>query len=254
MEGFGPRSYRDTMGSSRFSPTIISIEETDLWVGIDHASYRRIDQRELTAVIHKEVLSLREAIVSYDATHSGFITSLKPILSDENAPDIIKEMIDATMIAGIGPMGAVAGTVSERVGTYLKEYFSIGEIAVENGGDIFVDIRSDLVLKIFAGGSPLSGKLGMTLSAELSPMGVCTSAGTVGPSLSLGRADAVMIACRNTSLADAYATAFGNLIKSKDDVDSVIDSIRTIDAVLAAVIIKDDKAGICGRCEVNVYR
>ncbi len=242
------------MGARRFTPTVVSVEQTDLWIGIDHESFSRIDPDELTEVIRKEIIRLREAIITYEITHKGFIASLLPESPDDMAPKVIQEMIIATKIAGIGPMGAVAGTISERIGTHVKEHFYIEEIAVENGGDIYVDIKDDLVLKIFAGASPLSDKLGITIPVELSPLGICTSAGTVGPSLSLGSADAVMIACRDTALADAYATAFGNLIKTKDDVDSVIDTIRSIDAVLAAVIIKDDKAGICGRCEVKIYR
>jgi ApbE superfamily uncharacterized protein (UPF0280 family) len=163
-------------------------------------------------------------------------------------------MIDAGIRAGIGPMGAVAGTLAYYVGRRILSEFPVREVVVENGGDIFLQTEEDLNLQIFAGESPLSNRLGITVPYASTPLGVCTSAGTVGPSLSLGRADAVMIACRDVSLADAYATAYGNMVKQREDVDRVIAAVQDNDDILSAVIIKDDKAGVCGRFEVYVYR
>ena len=47
------------------------------------------------------------------------------------------------------------------------------------------------------------------------PMGICTSSGTVGHSLSFGKADAVCVKAKSVSLADAAATAIGNMVKSQ---------------------------------------
>ncbi len=254
MEGYGPRIYREAMGGGRFASIIVSVGQTDLWIGIDAGSFGDLDAGELEGVTIREIESLQETIRAYEETHGGFIASLVPVPSDDGAPDVVRQLIEAGRTAGIGPMGAVAGTFSELIGRKLQDTFPIREIVVENGGDIYLDIEEDLQLRIFAGSSPLSDKLGVLIPAGESPLGVCTSAGTVGPSLSFGTADAVMIAHRSTAQADAYATAFGNEVHSTGDVDGVIGRIREIDAVVSAVIIKDDKAGICGSCEVKVYR
>ncbi len=254
MEGFGPRSYRDSMGGERFSSFSVSVEESDLWVGIDIESCSRVPTERLVRSVRTEIIQCRRQITDYAEAHRGFLEALRPVPRDPEAGELISSMIDAGIRAGIGPMGAVAGTLAYYVGRRILSEFPVREVVVENGGDIFLQTEEDLNLQIFAGESPLSNKLGITVPYTSTPLGVCTSAGTVGPSLSLGRADAVMIACRDVSLADAYATAYGNMVKRREDVDRVIAVVQDNDDILSAVIIKDDKAGICGRFEVHVHR
>ena len=89
-----------------------------------------------------------------------------------------------------------------------------------------ITLQNPLIMSIFAGESPLSGMVGLEITAEQTPLGICTSAGTVGPSTSFGKADAVMIACKETALADAFATGLGNLIKKPADVEKVLKRTR----------------------------
>ncbi len=35
MEGYGPRIYREAMGGDRFASITVSVDQTDLWIGID---------------------------------------------------------------------------------------------------------------------------------------------------------------------------------------------------------------------------
>lgn len=100
----------------------------------------------------------------------------------------------------------------------LRREYGVGEVVVENGGDIYADVRRPLDVALFAGTSPLSERVGLHLPAGTHPLGICTSSGTVGPSLSFGRADAVMIVCRDVLLADSFATAYANRIRSEADV------------------------------------
>ena len=132
--------------------------------------------------------------------------------------------------------------------------FDIQELVVENGGDIFLKIKRNLLMSVYAGNSPLSEKIGVEIQAVDSPLGVCTSAGTVGPSVSFGKADAVMIICRNTALADAFATGFGNRIKTPEDVQKVTDQTAEFPEILSAVVICGDKIGIRGKYEMKVIR
>ena len=106
---------------------------------------------------------------------------------------------------------------------------------------------------MFAGASPLSEKVGFTLRADHAPLGICTSSGTVGPSLSFGKADAVMIICKNCALADTYATAFANEIKTTDDIAPCIEKIGKTKDILAAICIKDDKIGIHGIFDLKLF-
>ncbi|MBI5124137.1 MAG: UPF0280 family protein, partial [Candidatus Omnitrophica bacterium] len=77
-------------------------------------------------------------------------------------------------------------------------------------------------------------------------LGVCTSSGTVSHSLSFGKADAVSIISDNTALADAAATAAGNLVKNKDDIEKGIERARSIEGVKGVLIIAADRMGSWG--------
>jgi ApbE superfamily uncharacterized protein (UPF0280 family) len=163
-------------------------------------------------------------------------------------------MAEAADRAGVGPMASVAGAFSEAVGKHLLEKFDIQELVVENGGDIFLKIERNLLMSVYAGNSPLSEKIGIEIQALESPLGVCTSAGTVGPSISFGKADAAMIICRNTALADAFATAFGNMVKSPENVQEAINQTEQFPEILSAVIICRDKIGIRGKFDMKLIR
>ena len=100
-------------------------------------------------------------------------------------------MTDAARVKfpGVGPMAAVAGAIAEFVGEELLAYSP--EVIIENGGDIYIKSLKKRVVGIYAGNSPLTGKIGLEIEGKETPIGICTSSGTVGHSLSFGRADAV---------------------------------------------------------------
>ena len=107
---------------------------------------------------------------------------------------------------------------------------------------------------MFAGQSPLSEKVGFTINAGYAPLGICTSSGTVGPSLSFGKADAVMIICKDCALADTYATAFANRIQTVEDIAPCMEEIGKKDEILGAICIKDDKIGIHGIFDLKIWK
>ena len=67
--------------------------------------------------------------------------------------------------------------------------------------------------------------------------GICTSSATVGPSISLGVADAATIVARNPALADAWATAVCNRVTKEDS--SVVDEALLGGSEGVCVIIGD---------------
>jgi ApbE superfamily uncharacterized protein (UPF0280 family) len=145
-------------------------------------------------------------------------------------------------------MAAVAGTVAEYVSRVLLEYST--EIIVENGGDLYLNTDRELTIGIFAGPSPLSEKIGLKIAPQDMPLSLCTSSGTVGPSISFGRADAVTVRAQSAALADAAATAIGNMITQVSDIASGIQAARDIASLDGIVIIKDDQIGAWGDMEL----
>jgi hypothetical protein len=245
---FEPRTYRNSFSKERFQSYVITYKDSDLWIGIDHASFKE----EMAEHALAKLKTIRDELEAYLVEDPFYKKSLKPCPVMETAPGFAKHMGAAAEKAGVGPMAAVAGMFSEIIGQSLLDNFQINELVIENGGDIFLKLQNPLIMSIFAGESDLSGMVGLEITAEQTPLGICTSAGTVGPSRSFGKADAVMIACKETALADAFATAFGNLIKKPADVEKVLRRTEAVPEIIAAVLICEDQIGIRGEFEMKI--
>jgi ApbE superfamily uncharacterized protein (UPF0280 family) len=195
--------------------------------------------------------SLRKArseLRAWMRQHPAFATALEPVPLDAEAPEIVRRMCRAAAAAGVGPMAAVAGAIAEWVGRSLMELSA--EVIVENGGDIFLRSRRGRVVSIFAGESPLSQRVGLLVPARSTPIGVCTSSGTVGPSLSFGVADAAVVASPDTALADAVATACANRVRDDADVRDAVDFARQVQGVVQVVVVKHVTVGAWGQFEL----
>lgn len=250
------RWYRASMGE-RFKSWLVSVKESDLWIGVAPESWRpEMEEEALRAL-----LEAREHIEEYGNTLSAsaaqpqshtleapraFLTSLTPLPDDPLAPPVVRSMLKAGIVAGVGPMAAVAGAVAEHVGRKLVNSFHCKEIIIENGGDLWLSFVQPLDIALFAGTSALSGLVAIELDPSLSPCGLCTSSGTVGPSLSFGYADAAAILCSDAASADAWATATGNMIQTADDIQPVLSSLKNRKEILGVLIVVGDRMGIQG--------
>jgi ApbE superfamily uncharacterized protein (UPF0280 family) len=124
------------------------------------------------------------------------------------------------------------------------------EVIVENGGDVFLKTRQAATVAVFAGASPLSLAVGVRVGGRDRPCGVCTSSGTVGPSLSFGKADAVCVVSDSCALADAAATAIGNRVQSGRDIPGAVEFGRGIRGVAGLAVIVGDRLGAWGEVEI----
>ena len=240
------RSYRSRFSNDERRWFCVKFLESDLWIGVDRGSYRASMEADTYAML----VDLRRQMDAYLLMDQQYKTALTPYDAGLEAPNILKEMSRVSHKTGIGPMSAVAGAVAKKV----AEFLGTQEVIVENGGDIYAQAASDMDISVFSGQSPLSEKIGLHIPAAEFPLGICTSSGTVGPSLSLGRADAVMIVCKDVLLADSYATAMANRIKTVNDLQSVIDRISDIPEILGAIAVKDDRMAITGRFELRLFK
>jgi hypothetical protein len=145
-------------------------------------------------------------------------------------------------------MAAVAGAIAEQVGLALLEESS--EVVVENGGDCFIKVDSPLHVGILAGQSTLSGRVALKIHPENTPVGVCTSSGTVGHSFSLGRADAVTVIAPSTALADALATMACNQVRGENDIRKAITFAQQVEGVLGVIVMVGEKIGAWGDVEL----
>lgn len=234
------RTYRDTLGYKGLYRFTAACQETDLLIFAD---------RLLNRQAHELVVATRACIEGFIRQHPQFATRLTPWPSPEViAPTVVRNMIKAGQLAGVGPMAAVAGAVAEIVGKGLLEQSQ--QVIVENGGDIFLSTTRSVVAGLFAGRSPLSMKIGLRVPGIPAGIGLCTSSATVGHSLSVGTADAVCVLSLSCALADAAATSIGNQIKTPDDLQRAIDFGKRIEGVKGIVIVAGEKIGAWGEVEL----
>jgi ApbE superfamily uncharacterized protein (UPF0280 family) len=239
MSKYQERFYRSKINSPDWISFTIQVKESDLWVRA---------RKDLSAEGYGRVFQYRHALETYIHQNPNFKDSLMPLGLDPLAPSIVQAMLQSGKAAGVGPMAAVAGAIAEFVGNDLLAFSP--DIIIENGGDLFIVCNESLTVGIYAGESPLSGRLGIQLSPSDRPVGLCTSSGTVGHSLSFGRADAVTILSPSAVLSDAVATAVGNRIRTKNDIQTALDWSQQIPDVEGALIICGAQMGVWGKLEL----
>ena len=234
-----PRTYRHWVEGRDLIPFSVVVKETDLYIRASSNLKRKAQ---------KLVLKYRLMLEKYIEQSPTFLTSLEPLPVPKDAPLIVKQMAEAAQKAGVGPMASVAGAIAQFVGSELLG--TSPEIIVENGGDIYLKSIEKRIVGIYAGKSPLTGKIGLEINGPETPLGICTSSGTVGHSLSFGKADAVIALSKSAILADAAATAIGNLINQPNDINRGIEFARGIEGLKGVVIIKDNGIGLWGEVKI----
>jgi len=236
---YEPRFYRLWSTDKDLVSFNVTVKETDLYIRATH---------DLQSETREVVVSERAALEDYIRRHPGFSVAMEPYPVEDEAPGMVREMAEASEKAGVGPMAAVAGAIAERVGRTLLTFSP--EVIVENGGDIFLKSRKKRTVGIYAGESPFADRLAIEIRPSETPLGICTSSGTVGHSLSLGRADAVIVLAPCTALADAAATAIGNLVKEETDITHGLDFAGKIDGLSGIIIIKNKKMALWGQVKI----
>jgi len=231
----------------------VAVGETDLWI---EASW------DCRADVEQLVKYYRRQIKSYIHTHPDLLTTLQPWPVDPQAPEVVARMITAGRQAGVGPMAAVAGAINYCVGVALlngaEEKAAAGEreLLIENGGDLFISGSQPRVVAVYAGDSPFSWRIGVQIQMAAAQqdghqyMGMCTSAGRVGHSFSMGRADAAVILSPDPVLADAVATATANRIQTPRDLQTATEFAASIPQVTGALLICGEKMAVWGELQV----
>lgn len=243
----------------RFFPS--NFHESDLLIGVPHDDFNE----EMLDTAFEELVRLRSILLDFSDKYPLFKTSLEPfrfpasgkesiadndISIHKSVPGEIETMIHCGIKSGTGPMSSVAGMFAERVGMLLVKSYSLKEVVVENGGDLFLTNRSEVVSVIHAGNSLLSDKMAFVIPPG--KWGICTSSGTMGHSFSQGKADAVTVISTSTPLADAWATSLANMVSHQDDIDPVLEKISGVAEISGCAVIVGERIGIRGDFEVKL--
>jgi uncharacterized protein len=188
----------------------------------------------------------RQELEVYVKENPKFFYTLKPYPAPEK-PLVAKLMAQAAQVAGVGPMAAVAGVIADLAVEEMK-YVGCEVAVVEDGGEISATSNVPVDVAVAVGNEPLSRRFGFRLTE--SPIGVATSSGRFSHALSFGDAEAATVFCKNAGLADAVATAVGNVVKGLDAVSGIKAGINrgmSIEGVDGVLIIFKGKVGMAGK-------
>ena len=239
MTKYTERDYRRRAQARELRSFQVAVKETDLWVSAE---------TDLKAETRDLIIRYRHQLERYIESHPLFLSTLQPFPKDRFAPQMVAEMIRMTKGIGVGPMAAVAGALAQYVGKGLLEISD--QVIVENGGDIFLHTKHEVTIAVFAGDSSLSEQIGLKIPSRQMPLGVCSSSGKVGHSLSEGVADAVCVLSTSAILADAAATLLGNRIKGASDLKAFGEWVQEIDGLLGGLAVVGDRMAVWGDIEL----
>ena len=246
---FENRVYRQKL--DKLSSFIVSYKNSDLWIAGDIKD--SFSKEKIQKEILEKIIKERNNLETYIKKNKEFLTSFSPIIYDNFAPRLAKLMMISSIIANVGPMAAVAGAFSFLsalvFAKYSKNYY------IENGSDLYIKSeKKEVRVCLNAGKSIFSEKFSLVIPAKDTPLGISSSSGKFGHSTSLGKADLVCVACKSPILSDAYATALANMVKTKNDIQKVLDFSENESKILSIVVIVEDKIGIRGKFEIMLNK
>jgi ApbE superfamily uncharacterized protein (UPF0280 family) len=197
-------------------------------------------------VVAEEIIRQRRILEDYIRRQPEFLTSFDPIALLPDAPPVAERMAWAARLAGVGPMAAVAGAMAQFA---AEAALAAGapEAIIDNGGDIYIKAFEPVLIGLDAGTAKIGNQLAFLLEPNETPISICSSSGKMGHSTSLGLCDLATIVAKDAALADAAATAAGNLVKKIEHVDPTLARISQIEGVDGVLLVKDDRVGLIGR-------
>ena len=228
---FGPRGHTDAMRHHfEVGETAVTVISDDEYVG----------------TAQQAVFDAREIILRKISEDPFFKTTYDPYPVSKDDDELIQRMCQASVIAGVGPMAGVAGAVAVfAVESMVEE--GAGFAIVENGGDIALKIDRDITVGVYQDDERFRD-IAFRIPKRERIFGICSSSAKIGPSVSLGKTNISTVFSDDVILADACATALGNLIRygGQEEMSSALETIGRKEGVEGCISISDGLMAMFG--------
>ena len=188
-------------------------------------------------------LSFWEQLQSYALRNPQFRQSKRPLHEiAADAPPIVREMVDASSKAGVGPMFTFRGAVTDQVGRFLAG--SLSEVTVACDGDYFIQTKKRMKLAVKRhGGEPIA----VAVEASREGVGVST---TLGRGRGGGGPDGLAVLATSCMLADAAAAGVQALLPKSDGFKLALQYLQQVPGVRGGVVVVGDRIGVAGGVEI----
>ena len=238
-------NYRNEVSRENHSPFEVNYKFSNLWISVDTISF----SQDMLSYSLEELMRIINSIEKYIESFPIFKDTLQAyeVSDPSGCEEVIVEMTKASYMADVGPMASVAGAVAQALGRKLKTEFSINDIIVENGGDVYIDTTEDVRISVLTNNTVLPERIKLNLQKSHMPLGVCSSSGIFGHSFSKGKADVVVAISHNAAISDAFATAICNQICSASDIEHVLYKFQENESLLGVMAICEKTLGMIGQ-------
>jgi ApbE superfamily uncharacterized protein (UPF0280 family) len=187
-----------------------------------------------------------EQIQSFSVRHPLFSSSKRPLAVPEDAPPIIREMAELSGLAGVGPMFAFRGALTEFVGRKVGE--RLREVMVSCGGDHYVLTRRRARLAVQNPTGERGSSLAIVVKPELGPQGIYTTVGN--PYFARGMSDGLVVVATSCIVADAAAAGASAILGKPGGLGVALRYLKGISGVHGAVVFRGDRIGVAGSLEL----
>ena len=219
-------------------------------INIDQTHIRLTSDLDNSDLKHY-IYMIRQDLKRYISMNQDFLLSIEPLkYNSDNLSPIVIKMYESSTKSDIGPMACVAGTISEMSLNYLIENGSDYSI-VENGGDIALINDQTVLCGIYSNNEILGNNIAFKIKPRKKPLGICTSSGKIGHSISFGQSDSVTVISKSPSIADGLATRIANEVTGKDSESKVSNALEIAEGYReffnGVLIISGENVGTVGK-------
>jgi ApbE superfamily uncharacterized protein (UPF0280 family) len=192
------------------------------------------------------IFEARDILLSKIYDDPFFKTTYFPYAPRNTDNPLIVRMCRASESAGVGPMAGVAGAVASFAVEAMVESGADYAI-VENGGDIAMVSDRDVLIGLYTDDERFKD-VALKIEGTGRITGVCSSSGSVGPSVSFGKSNISTVFSDDVILADACATALGNILVDEDrsSIAKSLEHIAGIDGVNGCLALYNGSFAVCG--------
>lgn len=189
------------------------------------------------------IKAARTEVVRQVQSDPFFLATMEPC-DCPGAGRVVRRMCDAASKAGVGPMAAVAGAIAQEA---LEAMAAAGCTHgwVDNGGDIALLLEEPATVEVFCEPGAKEA-FGLELGPTGSIVGICSSSGRLGHSISLGDSDVALAYADDAVLADALATAIGNRATDSASMKSCFDPFKGLHGFRGGLAMRDGEVSMWG--------